>query len=502
MSAEATNSRRRTVFAGVAVALAGAIVLRFLTFSALWLDEAQTVAIARRPLPQLFEALRHDGSPPLFYVVLHGWMSLFGTSDFAVRALSGVFAVAALPLIWFAAREIGLDRFGRWAAVLLLAANPMAIRYASEARMYSLLVALWLAAFIALMRWGRDGTWWYGALGSVAVAALLLTHYWSLFALTAVGLGALIAGLRGDQRGWRILGAILVGALGFLPWLGSFIYQARHTGAPWGPPPAFARAFDAPIAWAGTGPAGSSVLLGLIYYALAVVAVAGICRPDGLAFGRPWRRTAVLLVGLAVGTLLLGITVGELTHSAYAPRYSLVALPPFLLAAAVGAAALLPRWRNLAIAGTVALGLVVGATYPTRNRTDVADVAAALSTASRTDTVVFCPDQLGPAVHRLAPDAGRQVVFPTMGSATMVDWVDYTSRNEAANVSRFAQDLVARTPSNASIWLVYANGYPTFGNDCTDLLVDLTVARGRPQQILAGDDGPGEQGDVMQFRGS
>jgi mannosyltransferase len=80
----------------IGAVLVAAVALRFLTTSPMWLDEAQTVNIAGRSFPHLFSALRHDGSPPLYYVVLHIWMAFFGTSSFAARALSGVFSVAAL----------------------------------------------------------------------------------------------------------------------------------------------------------------------------------------------------------------------------------------------------------------------------------------------------------------------------------------------------------------------------------------------------------------------
>ena len=78
-------------------AVALGVVLRFVTRSPLWLDEALSVNIARLPLGDIPEALRHDGHPPLYYFMLHGWMQAFGTGDIAVRALSGVLAVVALP---------------------------------------------------------------------------------------------------------------------------------------------------------------------------------------------------------------------------------------------------------------------------------------------------------------------------------------------------------------------------------------------------------------------
>ena len=76
----------------LAVVLAGCVaagvVARFLAPPELWLDEAQSVAIARLPLPELFAALEEDGSPPLYYVLLHVWTSAFGTSATAVTETS------------------------------------------------------------------------------------------------------------------------------------------------------------------------------------------------------------------------------------------------------------------------------------------------------------------------------------------------------------------------------------------------------------------------------
>src|ERR1700750_2284107 len=60
------------------------VVLRFVAPSQLWLDEALSVNIAKLPLGQIPGALRHDGAPPLYYVLLHFWMQLVGTGNLAV----------------------------------------------------------------------------------------------------------------------------------------------------------------------------------------------------------------------------------------------------------------------------------------------------------------------------------------------------------------------------------------------------------------------------------
>src|SRR5262249_32142539 len=140
---------------GVGFAVAAGIALRFYVRSDLWLDEALSVNIARLPVRSIPEALRHDGAPPLYYFLLHFWMRVFGTGDEAVRALSGVFSVAALPVFYLAGRRLGGKRVG-WAAVLIAASSPFANHYATETRMYSLvmlIVALgYLAAANALER--------------------------------------------------------------------------------------------------------------------------------------------------------------------------------------------------------------------------------------------------------------------------------------------------------------------------------------------------------------
>ena len=87
---ESSPAPTEVVAVAVVAVLAGA-VLRFATRSSLWLDEALSVNIARLPIGDIASWLRHDGHPPLYYVVLHGWIELFGSGDTAVRALSGVF---------------------------------------------------------------------------------------------------------------------------------------------------------------------------------------------------------------------------------------------------------------------------------------------------------------------------------------------------------------------------------------------------------------------------
>ena len=70
------------------------------------------------------------------------------------------------------------------------------------------------------------------------------------------------------------------------------------------------------------------------------------------------------------------------------------------------------------------------------------------------DLVVYCPDQLGPAVHRLVPPGLDEVdVSRPSARPTFVDWVDYKKRLAAADPQAFAREALARAGAH-TLWFV------------------------------------------------
>ena len=194
-----TGRTRLLAAIGVGLVVAVGLVLRFWTRSGLWLDEALTVDIARLPLHDLPEALRHDGAPPLYYVLLHFWIRLFGQSNDAVRSLSGVIAVITLPVAWLCGRRFGGPAVA-WTTLVLVASAPFAVYYGTEARMYALVILLTGLGFLALERALESPR--PGNLAAVAVvaAALLYTQYWSLYLVAMVGIWLVVSIVR-DRGG-------------------------------------------------------------------------------------------------------------------------------------------------------------------------------------------------------------------------------------------------------------------------------------------------------------
>jgi mannosyltransferase len=152
--------------AGLTVA---AFLLRryHLGFESLWFDEADIVAQARQPLPNLLEAFARAGeNGPLYTLMLHYWLALesgvpgmsrlmsllFGSSVEAhVRGLSVLFGTAAIPAIFAFARRVGGLALGLISAALLTV-NPFHLWYSQDAKMYSLLVLMTLITSILYLR--------------------------------------------------------------------------------------------------------------------------------------------------------------------------------------------------------------------------------------------------------------------------------------------------------------------------------------------------------------
>ena len=449
-----------------------AVVVRFLATGPLWLDEALSVNIATLPLAELTEALRHDGSPPLYYLLLAWWTDAFGEHVVAVRALSALTGVATIPAVWAFAREVTGSARVAWVAALLLATSPFAMRYSAEARMYSLVMLLVALGGWATARFLRRPQWRTAAVMTLCSGLLLLTHYWSMYLLAVVGAWLL------RRRDWRAAGALAAGGLLFVPWLPSFLYQLRHTGTPWAPRPPLGAVFDAVQEWSGTGPVAR--LLFVLLLLLGALGVFGAGR-DPLRVeldlrGRPLgRRLAVV----TFGTLLLGIVAGIVLHSGYAARYTAVALVPFVVLAASGTETLLDRRVFTGVVAAAAvLGVVTGTPYTLKTRTQARAVADALAAGVQgSDVVVYCPDQLGPGVTRefYGGDV-RQTVFPTGARPRLVDWVDYAARNDAADPVAFADDVLREHP-RGTVWLVMSGGYRTYEDKCEELAERLRAVR-------------------------
>jgi mannosyltransferase len=465
----------------IGAVVAVGVVARFVQRSPLWLDEALSVNIASLPLGDMFEALRHDGHPPFYYLVLHAWMSVSGEGDGAVRALSGIFAVAALPLTWIAGRRIAGPSGARW-ALAVAALSPYLIRYATETRMYSMVMLLVLAGYLVLTDALDEPRPARLAALTLISGVLLLSHYWSFYLLGAVGLMLAFRWWRSPlQRAatGRVLLAVAGGGVLFLPWLGGFLYQSQNTGTPWGEPYRPTAIAQATLSDLGGGTLTESSLAALVvalFLALALFAARSGGREITLDVRTvPIVRRELIVIGLV---LAIGCVAGFATNATYQSRYAAVFVPLLLLAVAVGITRIPGAGRVVAGGAYLVLAVAGVGWVNYYQRTQAGEVGDAVAEhAQPGDVVVYCPDQLGPDYSRAMPDelGLTELAYPALTRPERVDWVDYAERNEAADPVRIAEEIRGRA-GNRAIFLVWMSDYLTLDQQCEELLNALGPA--------------------------
>src|SRR4051794_6051077 len=221
-----------------------------------WIDEGLSVGIAHHSLWDIPGLLRQDGSPPLYYMLLHLWIGAFGDGERATHAFSLVLALACIPLAYWVASTF----FGRVAGLIcaaLAAVDPYLTYYAQETRMYTLMAFLSFVVVAAYAQGVIRGRRRWLPLLAVTLAAALYTHNWAIFLCVALAAATLVAARhRWREAAFAGAGVVLL----YLPWVPTLLSQARHTGAPWSVAPGLRNLLTAP----GTVLAGDAPLMAFV----------------------------------------------------------------------------------------------------------------------------------------------------------------------------------------------------------------------------------------------
>lgn len=185
----------------------------------LWLDECWTGAVSgqatwRATIDQIWL----DANAPLYPLIMHAWIGMFGASNASMRFPSLLFGLAT-PLLIAGWRVPGLRTRDRLALATLLAVFQPTLLQSNEARGYTLLTFLAAGqtfAFIDMLRrpdLARAARWviWTSLVG--------LTHYQALMLGAVQGLIYLARGREAALRTWPA-------ALAFLPLGAELIWHA------------------------------------------------------------------------------------------------------------------------------------------------------------------------------------------------------------------------------------------------------------------------------------
>ncbi|PJF47635.1 MAG: hypothetical protein CUN48_07680 [Candidatus Thermofonsia Clade 3 bacterium] len=460
--------------AAVAALLFVAFILRSanLTGESLWRDEVDSVRFAFAPLSDLVARFTANGfNGPLYHLIVRGWLSSAGVSDFALRYLSVICGVALVALVYVLGRRMFGARVGVLAA-WLAALSPVLVWYAGEGKMYSLQPMLLALALYALLRAtnspadGRALRWW-----TVFVVAASLSFYVHVLSPLFVPVAMLFFLAQWPASRRHLAGGAVALALLTLPYLPLLAWQAPawlrggdigHRFYPldqivWALASHWLFGLDerSPVLWAMPGESVMlvrrvAVLLSLMLIAYGLLTAARCALRDAREV-KAWRMQLAALGWMTLPALLMFLI--SLRVPLFLPRYVLWSAPAFYLLAGVGLDRLFDGARAGRIAARVALatvslvslaGVAAQIIYPIRPDLRGA-VAYVLHRAQPGDKIVF---QIPYMRHSFAYYAER------LGySLAQLQWVEAPFTNHGMSPDDVAQVMRAQVVSSSRVWL-------------------------------------------------
>ena len=373
--------------------LACALILSLLgANSALRSDEVWSVETASHSFGQMMAELKDDVHPPLFYLLLFPWMRLVGTSEVAIRALSGLLFVLAVWTVYKWAETLGGPRAGLLSAAIFLSC-PLSLVAAQLARMYSLL--LLASALSTWMYWNvfvggkqRYLPWWAAAnvVGS-------MTHVWFFFLLFAQGMHWLLW-RRKDGLRFALGGAVSLTPYGLL-WLPVLIRQLRKSSEA--------------TAWLEVPGLTDLEQLAFFYGGVFALALPWLLYQRFRAKTKEGQPVLGLLTILAVA-LAVPFAVSQVKPMFYA-RFTVIGLPIFAVAMGTWLARVC-TWRvSVFLVGVTAAGSVYAAVYPTA--CDAQSAARLLAKQSGGSTAIFTALSRQPVDYYLKRSSGAPRLHET-----------------------------------------------------------------------------------------
>lgn len=363
---------------GAVLVAALALRMREALRTPLWFDELFTLAVARLPAPDLFEVLARDIHPPLFTLLVRGWIHLGGEHALWLKALPMGIGIAAVAATYGFARRLFGPVPGLVAAALL-AVHHEHVYFSQELRGYSLLALAVLLAAWAAWNWLESARRPAAVSWVLAATAAAYTHY-----LAVVVLGVMVAVVafelrREPRRLLHWLGLQAAVAACFAPQLPVLLGQLRIAQDHWLRHPAWHDLLDFArhLAFGGR-------------WAIPVVLAFAIA-----AFAPARTRRAVSFLALLIGLgVLVPFVATRLGAHLYVQRYMYFVLPLLAVWLAAGVCACPGRpLRALAFAGLALIGArAAWITPPHREAVALQAAARRVAELRRPGEPVFCAD--------------------------------------------------------------------------------------------------------------
>lgn len=153
----------------------------------IWYDEAISISVSKYGFKDIIKWVFNNSAetnPPFYYMILSPWTAVFGDSESVSRMPSAIFGSLSVIAIYALGKLLYDKRTGLIVA-LILAVSFFHIKYAQEARGYTLMVCLILVSYYSFLRLTMKRSTLYTALYVASTALLMYTHYYGTMIILA-----------------------------------------------------------------------------------------------------------------------------------------------------------------------------------------------------------------------------------------------------------------------------------------------------------------------------
>ena len=432
-------------------------MLNFLIQISLWHDEAFSGLLVKYGLKEMIYRTGLDVHPPLYYILLKGWVGVLGNSPLTLRLFSIFFGALAVFALFLFVKQALKDKKLALFSAILLALNSFFIQFVMEARMFTLGIFLVLISSFLLLKALDNKKWLWWLLYGLSVGGGIYTHYYIFFSVLAQAIFIIYwIFKKSDFNALKFTGtAYGLAGLSFLPWLKTFLSQFGQVQQGYWIPPINFGSVPGTIFKITTGgevnPAnfwqGLTVLIIAVFFAV-------------FYFLRKNNKIEKWLLLFLLAVPFLGAILLSIKTSIYLDRYFIFVSPFYITILAGAILSIKNKWlKNIFITAAI-LGSLIS--FPIRwsslqveNKPGMAEAAAYVNQDAKPGDKIFVGSSFVYFTFKYYNQTGIQPLLYTPVA------LEHFSGTALLSAEDTISDFAKAVEKNNTVWLINTTG---FGN--------------------------------------
>ena len=290
----------------------------------LWLDEiwSMVTSSVERSVTDIINDCKEDTHPPLFDLLLHYFLVLFGENEINGRVLSLIIGVIGMLTTHYYTLRITGNKTTAFLSLYLISFSYFHIYYSTEGRFYTLLYLLSLSIICQLYFYLKNNNKIQLILFLFSSLILVYTHYYGAILLLGLAIIVLILWIFKEINNKQFLRFSLSGFIilaMYSPWV-PYMF-ARESNSSWMNAPSIFNFFEYLYGYTGKNP---------VEFILILLA---------LLFSIKQFKTNKILYSLLIGNILLGFLIPFIVSYISVPmlhfRYTFIYFPSVILVTAI-----------------------------------------------------------------------------------------------------------------------------------------------------------------------